>query len=82
MTKGRESYWYPFLRQLPQVNKSDLWTEEDFKTVDDLELVQPPVNVDQQMIDLWKDFKNILLKYPLVFPNKFVDIDLFISVYS
>ena len=73
MTLGRNSYWYPYLRMLPDVGFSCLWDDHEFEMLQDECLVTYLREYYTELECHWEFFEALLTKYPKIFPEKFVN---------
>ena len=72
MTLGTKSYWYPYLRMLPDVGFSCLWDDHEFEMLQDECLVTYLQEYNTELECHWEFFENVLRKYPKIFPEKFI----------
>ena len=79
-TLGIESYWFPYLRAMPQVEFTFFWDQEILDHIEDEAFKQELKEQKQQTEAHWYCFKEIVSKYPQF--EKFVDRDLFYSLYA
>ena len=82
MTKGKESYWYPYLRQMPDVEFSSSWDEHELEMLQDDYCVYQLKEYDAELAATWEIFEKVLLEYESVFPAKFIDRGLFLNIYG
>lgn len=82
MQKGKNSYWYPWLRMLPDVDFSCGWNSEDMDSFQDYDLVDQLHNYDAAVCNEWKLFRQVLVENPRVFESRFIDEELFKNVYA
>lgn len=81
LTQGRDSYWYPYLRIMPEIQSLSDWKEFQIEMLQDESFVL--YQEEQALYDemIWHDSLTIIQQYPNVFPEKFVDKDLFMNLY-
>ena len=82
MTLGKQSYWYPYLRLMPDVEFTCSWSKEDMDEAQDENFTK---ELEEYQIDLeteWHMFKKVLLQYPKIFSKKLIDRGLFFNIYG
>jgi hypothetical protein len=82
MTLGRNSYWYPYLRLMPDVEFSCSWSESELKETQDSVLVTDLEDYKTEVEMEWHTFKKVLIQYPKIFKRKLVDKGLFFNIYG
>ena len=82
MTLGVKSYWFPYLRLMPDVDFSASWDDTDLMLFEDSLLFFHMKKRHQVIQNRWIQFKEILMKYPDIFPQKLIDEGLFLNLYS
>ena len=81
MNKGRFSYWYPYIRQFPDIIFACFWDKKDIDMMQDSNMV---VNLKQQEEDLKNImdlFMWVLINNPDIFPQKYLNANLFLHLY-
>ena len=82
MTKGKDSYWYPYLRQMPDVEFSSSWADHELEMLyDDYAMCQLQ-EYDAELQATWQIFEKVLRENSDIFEEKFIDKDLFMNVYA
>ena len=79
--KGRDSYWYPYLRMMPDVEFTTTWSDV-FEMFQDQRVEIECAEYDVQLDHDWKLFKDVLEDYPNIFPAKYVRQDLFTNLFA
>ena len=82
MTLGRNSYWYPYLRLMPDVEFTSSWSEEELLETHDKQLNKILEDYQIEVEVEWHMFKKVLVQYPKVFKRKFIDRGLFFNIYG
>ena len=84
MTKGKASYWYPYLRQMPDVQygSKHFWNPDELSALQDEKCHWMVIEQDADANSIWKAFKQILSDNKPIFPDKFIDKDLFFNLYG
>jgi hypothetical protein len=82
MTFGKKSYWYPYLRMMPDVSFTSGWEPHEIEMAQDETLFEALSDYHAELEETWKNFRSVLIKYPKVFPPKFVDEGLFMNIYA
>lgn len=82
MTFGKKSYWYPYLRMMPDVNFTSKWEPHEIEMAQDETLFEALSEYHAEIEETWQNFKEVLQKYPKVFGPKFVDEGLFMNIYA
>lgn len=72
MTKGRDSYWYPYLRMMPDVDFTTAMESDVLEMFQDERVEIECQEYEVQLNVDWNQFKSILEEYPQLFPAKFV----------
>ena len=84
-TLGLNSFWYPYLRILPEDASDHLpcfWSEYERETFQDEALILELEEFKTEM-DFYCDlFQKIMAEHPHVFPEEYRDPDLFMSMFS
>ena len=82
ITLLQDSYYYPYLRQLPYSQAPSLWYKDDIKACQNEELIKDTLGYNDALMHLWSDFEQMLKNYPDIFASQFIDIGLFLNIYS
>lgn len=82
MAKGREGFWYPYLRLMPDVEFSASWNEHEIEMFQDDEIRVELHEYEMEVRQEWLMFCKVLRAHPAIFPNKFIDRDLFLNIYG
>ena len=82
MTKGIKSYWYPYLRQMPDVEFSSSWADHELEMLHDDHCTAQLQEYDAELQATWVLFEKVLLDNKEIFESKFIDRDLFMLVYA
>ena len=82
MTLGKQSYWYPYLRLMPDVEFTSSWSEEEMSAIQDKQLSEHLNDYHVEVEVEWHMFKKILTSYNQIFKKKFVDRGLFFNIYG
>ena len=82
MVKGKESFYYPYLRTMPDVEFSASWDEHVIEMFQDEEIEMALAEYEAEIKAEWEKFKKVLEQYPKIFPAKFVDRELFNNIYG
>ena len=82
MTKGKSSYWYAYLRMLPDVDFSCRWTTIELAGFQDQTLSRS-MNEYRDIIDQdWLKFEKVLKEHPHIFPARFHESELFFNIFA
>ena len=82
MTFGKKSYWYPYLRMMPDVSFTSKWEPHEIEMAQDETLFQALSDYHSELEETWDRYSKVLKKYPKVFGPKFVDEALFMNIYA
>ena len=82
MTLGKKSYWYPYLRLMPDVEFTSSWSNEEMVTTQDKQLAEILKEYNVEVEVEWHMFKKVLIQYPKIFTKKFIDRGLFFNIYG
>ena len=82
MSLGQKSYWYNYLRILPDVEFSCFWPEEILKIGGDVEIISKMAENKKLIKQRWISMKILLQDNLDIFPSDFVDEGLFLNVYA
>jgi len=63
MTLGKQSYWYPYLRLMPDVEFTSSWSEEEMSAIQDKQLSEHLNDYHVEVEVEWHMFKKILTSY-------------------
>ena len=61
MTLGRNSYWYPYLRLMPDVEFSCQWEEKDKHETQDDQIIEELEDYKDEVEMEWHRFKKVLI---------------------
>lgn len=62
--KGTESFWFPYLNLLPDVEFFCNWNDEFLKATDDYELIIEAMSYKKDIEVEWKEIELLMLRYP------------------
>ena len=79
---GQKSYWYPYLRLIPEKECINNWQEHELEMTQDTQLVMQLTCFLHQLELEWLNFTTILRQYPDIFPETFMTQSLFNICYS
>ena len=82
MSKGKQSYWYAYLRMLPDVDFSSGWKYDDFEYFQDPVLTSVMMGYNAKIGADWKIFHRVIKGHPEIFPARFHDEELFTNIYA
>ena len=82
MTLGKESYWYPYLRLMPDVEFTCSWSDKDMEEAQDEKLTRELKEYYYDLETEWHMFKKVLTQYPKIFSKKLIDRGLFFNIYG
>lgn len=82
MTLGRKSYWYPYLRLMPEVQFTSSWTDDEMVLTQDDKLVHRLQDYNLEVEVEWHSFYLVLQQYPDIFKKHLIDKGLFLNVYA
>ena len=68
MTLGKKSYWYPYLRLLPDVTFTAKWDEHELEMTQDAGIAIEIKDYSEALEEEWIKFSKVLKKYPDIFP--------------
>ena len=64
MTLGKQSFWYPYLRTMPDVSFTSSWQEHEIEMAQDEYLVIALQEYEAEVEAEWDTFQGILKEYP------------------
>ena len=67
-TLGKEGYWYPYLRMMPDVEFTCAWEDFELEMTQDTQLTAQLQNYDDKLQLEWENMETILNLYPEIFP--------------
>ena len=70
--KGRSSFWYPYLRIIPEVDFISNWSSDTLELLHDMSFLNEILELKQDVKDNFSPFFKMLKKYPKIFPEIFV----------
>lgn len=83
ITKGRDGYWYPFLRQLPQdLLLPSSWSDEDIEMIQDDFCIHQIKKYNFVSKMTWLEFKQVLESNKEIFNEKLRNENLFLHLYA
>ena len=80
--KGEDSFWKPYLDLMPDVSFFCNWSEELVEATQDSNLKQHSANYKEELDEEWTGLKEVLLKYPDIFPESCIRPELFQKFYA
>lgn len=80
--KGKDSFWFPYLNLLPDVEFFCNWPGEDLKATEDENLVQEAINYKRDIELEWKELELVMLSYPQHFKLEIIDRHLFMRIFA
>lgn len=80
--KGKESFWFPYLNLLPEVEFFCNWDPKFLQATDDIGLVEEALAYKEDIEAEWKEVELLLLRYPQHFCLQLVDRNLFMRVFA
>ena len=82
LTLGKEGYWYPYLRGMPDVVFTSTWSAEEVAMTEDDRFAQELEEYKEELEAEWRSFSLILKRNPDIFPEKYTSQALFNSCYA
>ena len=82
ITLGEKSYWYPYLRAMPDVSFVHLWDEHELEMIQDQPLVEDIYVHKESLEQTWDRFQKVLQSNQKIFPLSYHNRDLFMNVYA
>jgi len=82
ITLLKNSYWYPYFRQMPIVKFTCLWFQDEIEATQNPLIFHGLREYTKNLLRDWRDFKAVLEKYPNTFPERFIDQGLFLNTYA
>ena len=80
-TIGVESYWFPYLRQMPDVEFTSQWTRDELMESQDIYFYNGLWEEHRELNQEWNLMKDVMSKYPDIFVNH-IDKGFFYNVYA
>ena len=62
--KGKDSYWFPYLNLLPDVEFFCNWDEKILDLLEDEQLYYEAINYKRDIELEWREIEILLLRYP------------------
>ena len=72
ITKGRSSFWYPYLRIIPEVDFISNWSSDILELLHDTSFLNEIFELKQEVKNNFFPFFKMLKAYPKIFPDIFV----------
>lgn len=80
--KGYESFWFPYLNLLPDVEFFCNWSLQDLAVIDDPELASETKSYKRDVELEWREVELVLLQYPQHFSVQLADRQLFMRIFA
>ena len=77
VSKGKSSYWYPYLRQIFNIKAPSIWKEDQLEMIQDFHCMFDLQEQDQKYERVWELFRPVLEQNSDIFPRRLMDQNLF-----
>lgn len=81
-SKGADSFWKPYLDLMPFVRFFCHWSKDLINATQDPRLILDSLDYKDELALEWLELRDVLRKYPEVFPESVVNSDLFYKFYA
>ena len=79
--KSRQSYWYPWLRQMLDIETLEFWSLEELDFLQNEHEKHFLIAQKEAILQLWIHFEQMLLANLTIFPEKLISKSLFLKIY-